>query len=83
MRDQENFVSGCPDNVFLVINIFPRWPYEPPSRGIWGQCVKLLLEGAVPVFLRVHISTYDFPEGIGTPVPPLDLPMKSHMLNIT
>ena len=38
-------MGGGPNNVILVINVFYRGPYEPPSRGVWGHGVQLLLEG--------------------------------------
>ena len=47
--DPENYVNGVggwgTDN-FLVINIYHRWPYEPPSRSnckIFNKCLSLLL----------------------------------------
>ena len=41
----ENFRQGGPDNVmFLVINIFHRGSYKPPSRSNWTQGVQLLFE---------------------------------------
>ena len=38
---------GCPDNPFLVFNIFHRGLYEPPSRSSWTLWVQLLLEGGL------------------------------------
>ena len=31
--DPENFVKEDPDNAFLVINVFHRGQYGPPSRS--------------------------------------------------
>ena len=36
---------GCPDNVFLVIYVLHKGPYEPPSRSNGTLRVGLLLEG--------------------------------------
>ena len=46
--DPENFAKwggGGPDYVFLVITVFYRGPYEPPSRSNWTHRVQLFLEG--------------------------------------
>ena len=48
----------------LVINIFHRGMYGPPPRSpIASQ------GGSVPVFLRKHIATCDFPGGSVAPAP--------------
>ena len=65
--------------MFIGIDVFHRAPYGPPSRSIGPQGFQMLLEGGggagrgVPVFLRKHIATYEFPGGGLYPLfPPLD-----------
>ena len=63
--------EGASDNIFLVIIVFYRGPYESLLRSNWTQGVILLLEGrSVPVFLRKPLTICDFPKvGYGPPVP--------------
>ena len=64
--------GGGPDNVFFLVILFQRGPYEPPS---WSNPIAFR-GGSVPVFLRKLISACDFPGGGGPdPCPPLDPPM--------
>ena len=45
--DLENLVTGDPDRVVLVINVFHRGPFEPASRSNWG-----------PIAFRVGLYQY-------------------------
>ena len=76
--DQENFRRGWGVlKTFLVINVFHRGPYEPPSRNNWTQGVQFLLEkGLVLVFLD-NIEPLTIFQGWGfKPLPsPLGPPM--------
>ena len=68
------FRRGGPDN--LCINALHRGQRTNLSRETIGpERSNCFLRGSVPVFLRGHIVTCDFPGVSGSPVPPLDPPM--------
>ena len=80
MGRSRKFCQG-PDVVFLfvcffclVINIFHRGPYRPPSRSNLTQGVQLLLEGD-PYRNLSLLVIFQGGGGSGPPVPTLDLPM--------
>ena len=66
MRGFRNFRQGVGPDTFLVINVFKRDPYGPPSRSNFNPMGPIASEGvSVPEFLRKHIATCDFPERVG------------------
>ena len=66
--DPEKLHQCGPDNVFLVINVFHRGPFRPPSRSNWIQRGPIVSRGvSVPEFLRKPIATCDFPRMLRTP----------------
>ena len=57
---------GILTTVVLVINVFHRGPYEPPSRNNWTPWVQLPLEGVGTRIFKDICSRL----GVRTPPPP-------------
>ena len=56
------FLQGISDDFFLVISVFHRGPYEPPSLGKGPIASRW---GFIPVLPRKPIATCDFRRGGG------------------
>ena len=68
--------GGYPENFFGHQHILQR-----AIRASLEES-NYISRGYVPVFLRKHIATCDFPGGPGRLIPPLDLPMLFYLVSV-